>query len=138
MTRQSWSESVHSNSLCINYRMFKDTLRLEPYLNLLGAKDRIVITRFRCGNHNLPIAESRRQHNATMKTCSLCPSNKPGDEFHYILECPAFQSKRAALLQPYYWRHPDANKFMALFSSDKKTCLHRLAKLIQHITNTFP
>ena len=130
MTRQSWSESVHSNSLCINSRMFKDTLHLEPYLSLLWAKDWVIITRFCCGNHNLPIAESRwQQHNTTMKACSLCLSNKPGDEFHYILECPAFQSKHSALLQSYYWCHPDANKFMALFSSDKKMCFHQCGQI---------
>ena len=138
IAKQTWLDSAHSNSLCVNYRIFKDSLGFEPYLTLLGTKDRRVFARFRCGNHNLPITESRRQHGTFMSVCELCASNKPGDEFHYILECPAFKTQRKALLPPYYWRYPNTNRFMALFSTTNKRILHRLTRLIQHITAAFP
>ena len=138
IAKQTWSESVHTNSLCLNYRMFKSSHHFEPYLILLGSKDRTIITRFCCGNHNLPITESRREHNASLTLCTLCKNKKPGDEFHYVLECSAFQIQRAALLPSFYCRDPRANKFMALFSSSKRKLLHRLSRLIQHITSAFP
>ncbi|XP_043227986.1 uncharacterized protein LOC122384520 [Amphibalanus amphitrite] len=137
MFRQSWSDSVQSNSLCLNYRMFKDVLHAEPYLTLLDTKDRVTITRFRCGNHNLPITGSRRQHNAILNKCSLCKHNAPGDEFHYILECPAFKIQRTSLLPSYYWKRPDANKFKHLFSSDNKKLLYQLSRFIRHINASF-
>ena len=137
IAKQMWSESVHTNSLCTNYRIFKDTHGLEPYLTLVGTKDRLAMARFRCGNHKLPITESRQKHDATLSTCQLCTGNKPGDEFHYILECSAFRSQREALIPQYYYKHPDTNKFKALFSSVEKRLLHRLSRLIQHITTAF-
>ena len=58
---------------------------------------RIPITRFRCGSHNLPISERRFDGICDHHVCPLCFEDI-GDEFHYVLACPAFDTYRLKFL----------------------------------------
>ena len=96
---QDWHSTVMDSSHCYNYRIFKKELNLDTYLVNLDAKNRTCLSRFRCGNHSLPIVTGRytRVEHSERK-CPLCKSGDIGDEFHYIFHCSAFDHDRSILL----------------------------------------
>ena len=86
---QVWQSKINDSTQCINYRIFKTDVCLDQYLIKLPLSCRIALTKFRCGNHRLPVVTGRfngieRQN----RICTLCNLNKIGDEFHYLFECP--------------------------------------------------
>ena len=55
-SRQEWNFDVNNSSSCINFRLFKEELCYEKYLNILSPNLRITFTRFRCRNYSkLPV-----------------------------------------------------------------------------------
>ena len=56
---QQWNATLISSSKATFYRTIKKSFHLEPYLDLLPPKYRILITRFRTSNHRLPIETGR-------------------------------------------------------------------------------
>ena len=59
MYTQKWHEKIETNSLCLNYRIFKQYLYLEKYLIKLPFRYRMNLCKFRCGNHRLPVVTGR-------------------------------------------------------------------------------
>ena len=56
---------------------------------------RLVLCKFRLSNHKLPIERGRYSNiEREPRFCQLCNENMIGDEFHFILECPALQHLR--------------------------------------------
>ena len=75
------------------YRIIKSTFGFEKYLTELPVKNRILMTKFRCRNHRLPIeAGCRAQTQCDLRLCLHC--NDIGDEYHYLLCCPLFREER--------------------------------------------
>ncbi len=60
--KQTWRIAAESSSKGEYYVIYKDILKLEPYLLELHYKFRIWITRLRTSNHRLPIENGRRQN----------------------------------------------------------------------------
>ena len=56
---QEWEHEINRNRKCIIYRIFKDEHRFEPYLRDVNFLDRRTLSKFRMGNHKLPVTESR-------------------------------------------------------------------------------
>ena len=56
---QEWDFEVNRNRKCVAYRIFKDEIRMEPYLAKLDFVNRRALCKFRTGNHRLPVAKSR-------------------------------------------------------------------------------
>ena len=67
------------------------------------------------------------------RTCSSCNLKAVGDEFHYILQCPAFQVQRQKYLTNHYLIDPDRNKLSELFQNTNFNTLRKTAKLIAEI-----
>ena len=100
----------------------------------MDAKDRITLCKFKCGNNNLPITKGRYEGiDRNARICILCNNGKTGDEFHSLLECPAFTSDRQKLIKPYLTNRPNTAKASQLFTSKDKMSLKKLAELIQKI-----
>ena len=59
MYRQKWHDDVWNNSQCTFYRMFKDNLFFENYLEKLNSSDRINLCKFRSRAHQLPVTRNR-------------------------------------------------------------------------------
>jgi len=135
-SKQKWSAEVNRNGLCINYRIFKDSVCFENYLIMLDDRDRINLCRFRCGNHRLPINEKRYSLSNDSTSCLLCNSNQPGDEYHYTLVCPAFTQLRKKYIKRFYYIRPNTLKFKQLFNSNRKQ-LSNLARFVDVIMKTF-
>ena len=89
---------MHSNKTIV-YRIYKDTHCYENYLSKLNSKSRLALCRFRLSNHKLPIERGRFSNiKRERRFCQLCNKNMIGDEFHFILECPALQHLREHFL----------------------------------------
>ncbi len=81
---------------------FKQEIGLEYYFLELDFVDRRNLSRFRFGNHKLPIAEGCYLPVQITKYCNLCNLQDKGDELHYTLVCPAFHDFRKLYLTMYY------------------------------------
>lgn len=140
MNRQTWASEVTTNVLCTNYTKFKEDLQFEKYILQLEIPDRISLTKFRCGNHNLPISD-RRYLGAFvadgLKYCEMCNSGEIGDEYHYILKCPSIKAMREKYIDRYYYNRPTDAKFFLLFNSKVCTVQLKLVKFVKYITNLF-
>ena len=71
----------------------------EPYFDLpISFRKLKMVVQFRLGSHNLPIEQGRMARPAVprhLRRCTLCSHHAPGDERHYMLECPHFDLIRA-------------------------------------------
>ncbi|CAL4236621.1 unnamed protein product, partial [Meganyctiphanes norvegica] len=100
----------------------------------------INICKFRCRNTKIPVVilgYRNRYQPYEERMCSMCNRNEIGDEYHYILQCPTFQSHRRKLLNNYYVRNPSMNKFSQLLQSENIRIQTNLAKLIKEIRKIF-
>ena len=132
ISTQTWHNNVETNRLCLNYRIFKEENKMESYLTKLSLSERTTLARFRCGNHNLPISETRYLNEETIKVCPLCDLG-PGDELHYVLVCPIFRDYRSKFVKRYYYVRPNCLKMFQLFNSQSRLQLSNLAKFTQII-----
>ena len=140
---QEWQSQVNTMRSCTIYRSIKPYFKQEKYLMLPNIADRINICKFRCRNTKIPVVVrgyTNRNIPATAyedRVCDICDKNELGDEYHYILECPAFQNSRNRYLSEFYTRNPNMEKFVLLFQSSNVTVLSKLAKFIYEINRTF-
>ena len=88
---QVWADTVHHSGKSVCYRMFKNSINLEPYLLILPENMKNTFIKYRTSNHRLPI-ETGRWENITRseRVCTLCDKNLIGDEYHYVFECDFF------------------------------------------------
>jgi len=134
---QMWNEQLENSSKCSTYRMFKSVFELEPYFKLLPKHLALSFCQFRCSNHNLPIEKGRFLHlQRNLRVCEVCTnSQKLGDEFHYIFECPTFSVDRRKYI-PATFRRPNMINFNNLFTSDNRLTLLKLAIFVKKIMKT--
>ena len=123
-------------NITLTYRLFKDSFMPEPYLEILDAKNAIILCKFRTTNHRLPIELGRWQNiERSNRICLLCDTNDIGDEFHYILQCRYFEQNCKHLI-PSYFRNtcrPNVLKFKNIMTVTKKSYLLKLCKMIKVI-----
>ncbi len=137
MDIQNWNSEVNRNRLCTNYKIFKNEVGFEKYLVKLDTIDRINLCKFRCGNHRLPAAAERYLPMHVNKPCTLCESQDRGDEFHYILVCPAIKQIRDKYVKRYYSQRPNTVKMAQLFNVHSVKLLAALAKFVKFVMSLF-
>ena len=131
---QHWTSEINDSSKCINYRMFTQSLKLKHYLIHLSYRERCIMAKFRCRNHNLPIESGcRRGIPRNLRICDLCKKDI-GDEFHYIFNCSHFTNLRNKLIKLIYRNSPSAVNFDLLMNTTNKAQLYKLCKFIEKIT----
>ena len=135
---QEWDHELYRNRKCISYRIFKDELILEPYLSELNFVDRRALCKFRLGNHNLPVTQSRLilGGGGVDVICKLCTSGDVCDEFHTLFTCNFFADQRQKYLKKHYYSKPSTLKMYTLFNSKGKLRLN-LAKFVRCIMSAF-
>ena len=130
---QLWYRELEENSVCCNYRLFKQSFCFEEYLNLLPLSLRQSFLRFRLVNHKLPV-QQKRLHNMPREErfCTLCDSREIGDEFHYVFNCanPVLKNSRRENLQRYFLHHPNVLKFHDLMNTTSKAKLVKLSRFV--------
>ncbi len=62
---QNWSSELYTNSVCVNYRIFKTEPGIEKYLKI-NENLRTYLTKFRCRNHRLPVSSHRFNNSSRM------------------------------------------------------------------------
>ena len=122
----------HSNKGS-NYMILKDRWNQEQYLSILDDKYALDIFKFRTTNHRLPV-ETGRFYNIPYKDriCTQCHRDI-GDEFHYLLKCPAFDKDRKKFLLKQHIKHPNMMTFKNIMTSTNIKLLHNLSVLVKHI-----
>ena len=114
-------------------------LNFEPYLKLLQESQYLPILKFRSGNHKLPVETGRWENvDYAQRTCTLCRSNKLGDEFHFLFECPTFDTIRTQYIPTFYIRRPSTYKLDLLFNTKNIQLLKKLSSFILIILKSFP
>ena len=135
---QEWHTKTAESSKGKNYKLFKNDQQFEAYLKILSRKSYTSLIKFRTGNHRLPVEVGRWEGIPyTERKCTLCEKNDIGDEFHYLLICPTFDTERKTLIKPYNFRRPNILKFRELLNTRNKNVLLKLSKFVQTIMNKF-
>lgn len=140
LAKQDWLSEVHTNSKCVNYRIIKDNFGFEEYLTLLDGKKRIFLTKFRCGNHKLPVNTGRYEGILrSERICKMCTLNVIGDEYHYIMECANDDicANRKMYVNSSVFKHHNTLKMHQLFNSNNKHKLGALSTFIYCIISKF-
>ena len=135
---QHWHATLQESHKGRNYSIFKTTISLEPYLINLNRADYLNLIKFRTGNHRLPVETGRwnKVHYHDRK-CPLCNSNDVGDEMHYLLLCPFFESERKILIKKYYYKRPNTLKYKEILTINTTSQLHKLAVFVRKILSTW-
>ena len=96
--QNAFSEINNENSKLRTYKLFKTSIKQEPYLTeIKNVKDRILFSKFRLSNHKLMIEKGR--HLNISKELRLCPfcSDSIEDEIHFLIRCKTYSNHRKKL-----------------------------------------
>ena len=100
----------------------------------------IPILKFRTSNHKFPIELGRYTNRRVPycdRKCTLCTTNDLGDEFHYLLKCPFFNSKRKQYIPRYYYTNPNVLKYKELLNEVSIKTLENLSIFIKLLLKQF-
>ena len=135
---QDWHSTVTDSGACSTYKTFKSHLRFEKYLTTMNRREAIVLCRYRCGNHKLPIITGRyNKVEKNERVCPLCNTKAIGDEPHYLFTCPAFMQERSMYIDARYLEPPNAQDIEGLFTCENNTTLSNLSQFCSIIMNSF-
>ena len=124
------------SSKCTYYKYIKDKPGMAYYLTCLPHKHTLSLMKFRTANHRLPIEIGR--HTNTIRAARICPfCPSLGDEYHYVMYCPKFNTPRQRYIHTQYTNRPNMYKYHALMNTDDINQLQKLAVFISIITNAF-
>ena len=62
------------------------------------------------------------------RVCSMCNSNDIEDEFHFILQCPAYNDLRKKFLKQRYYNRPSVFKLLHRFGLAQSVACPLLAR----------
>jgi hypothetical protein len=130
---QEWQTYINKMEVLDLYNYVKDTLEMEPYLNSIASRNlRIGLTRLRISAHSLRIQTGRYgidRLERNLRVCQICNGNKIADEFHFVLNCPAFHSIRLEYIENVFRTKPSMFKFTQLLSSKKQVKYCHVSKI---------
>ena len=133
---QNWNEGITKGGKCTVYRIIKNTFGFEKYLTELPVNNRILMTKFRCRNHRLPIeAGCRAQIQRDLRLCLHC--NDIGDEYHYLLCCPLFREERKKYINVKFWKRPSTIQLEQLFKQNDYNNVLQLSLFVKVIIAKF-
>ena len=125
---------MHNSSKATYYKLFKNDIDFEEYLDKLNDGDRLIFCKFRTTNHRLIIETGRWSGvNREDRICNLCNQGLVGDEYHYLLECIYFNDERKTYLRDEYCQRPDVNKFNLIMNCHNITELKKICQFIKII-----
>lgn len=121
---QRWFSGIDTSDLCTTYRSFKRNFEFEPYLIQLPESMRTFLCKFRVSNHKLPVETGRHARIVIpryQRYCTLCNSEKLGDEYHLFFECtsPDIIALRNKYIPSFYLSRPSLSKLGSLFQNQK-------------------
>ena len=124
---QNWSAKLDNSSKGLNYRLFKDTIKIEPYLLKVPPRFYLHFAKLRTGNHRFPCERGRWLGlEINDRECNLCDLHEVGDVFHYVLICPFFKNERQKYINKYYYTSTNVLKFKELLNSENELQLRNI------------
>jgi hypothetical protein len=131
--KQEWHQTVENSPKCTSYRLFKEDWGLAKYLLVLPRKNRIVSCKFRASNHKLAIEKGRhRGIPRHERICNNCTSNSLGDEFHFLIECPALRRLRTRYIPLAGLYARNVLTFRNILTDERYDSMLRLSQFIKH------
>ena len=131
---QHWSSKLQVSSKGTHYALFKDNISLERYITILHGENLLNMFKFRTCNHKFPIEKGRWENiELSDRKCELCQKNDIGDNFHYLLICPLFDSQRKLFIESYYYKRPNVLKYKELLNITNERKLRKLSLFMQHL-----
>ena len=131
---QEWRLRLESSTRASFYQEYKTSFQYSPYLSFIKVKGhRIALCRLLTSSHSLHVESGRWRRNPVLprerRFCYNCPG-KVEDEFHFILECPAYNMLRRQLIPRYYRDHPSMFKLIHFFNEGAEKEIIGLAKYV--------
>ena len=133
---QTWKDNISQSSRGNTYRLYKEQLYFESYINKLPEKLWTKILKFRTSNHYLRV-ETGRWNNIRIEFV------------HYVMQWTLatssiifsfaifFITQRVQLIHPYYYTLLSIYKFRELMENKRISTLKKLACFINIINNEF-
>ena len=126
-----WKVTLDNSSKCLFYKNYKPRLVLEPFFQNLPERFAIALVKFRCNNHKLPIEQGRKFGIPREdRVCRKCNMNVVGDEFHLIMECPAYLVERLQYVPRRFRLIKSTYNFCKLMGDKSKQVNLKLAKFL--------
>ena len=101
LNEQEWREAIANKPKLRTYRLFKNDLYLEDYVqHRFHRKKRSLLAQFRLGILPLHI-ETGRYTNTPIdqRICKICDFGEIENEYHFIMTCPEYESARIELFE---------------------------------------
>ncbi|MCG8048238.1 MAG: reverse transcriptase family protein [Candidatus Thiodiazotropha endolucinida] len=129
---QSWHSRINDSSRALFYRSIA-TFQFQPYLEKINiSKFSTALSRLRVSSHRLSVESGRwvRPNSIPLseRKCILC--NTLEDEYHFVLECPAYDDLRKVYIPKYYRNNPSMFKFIDLINSTSEGRIRKLSVYI--------
>ena len=135
---QDWGSELLCSRKLRTYRIFKNTLSYEAYLNLPPYL-RVPLAKLRASAHRLRIETGRYTLPTPTpleeRTCASCGVLE--DEVHFLINCQSYNGKarmdlfqRCAILNPSFFFMDSTNRFTSIMSSRDPTLICLLAKFV--------
>ena len=135
---QTWSHDLQKSSKGLHYALFKANIGLESYLTKLDGANLLNMFKFRTCNHRFPVEVGRCDDtDLDSRKCELCLKNDIGDNFHYLLICPAFENHRKRFISPYFFIRPNVIKYKELLNITSEPKLKKLSMFMKILINHF-
>ena len=128
------------------YRLFKQTIHYEPYLNLKLSKNIMKkYSQFRLSAHKLNIEtarhirtskDQRNQQKLIARKCTKCQLNEDEDEFHFLMICSKYDDERTIFLEEIYKDNKNTRSlsmkemFIWLLSNEDDRICNRLVRFV--------
>ena len=132
----TWNTNLIMKNICNSYRMYKVVYVMEEYLVKSSKKNRIMLSKLRACNNNLPIIEGRyRNISKEERICNMCENNFVGDEFHMLFVCQNenIVRLRNMYIPEYYKNRPSLYKYGLLIQTTSCKTLNNLALFLQAV-----
>ena len=134
-----WKAEFAESTKGETYRLFKDKMEFEKYLDLPNRKERVSLTKFRVSDHKLGIEEGRRctpKIPREQRTCIMC-TNDIDSEHHFLMKCKLFPHTELLNKTVEKCLHfnslDDSQKFIYLMSQDDPDLTLSLSKSIHKV-----
>jgi hypothetical protein len=135
---QTWHASKENSSVLEVLNTIKHTFEYESYLDKIPNTLRFYLTRIRISAHSLRVQTGRYEQNRTprdRRVCLCCNNGVLENEYHFIIQCTAFDECRSKYIDPYFHEHGNIHKFRELLSLKDKNTAIKLALFIKEALN---
>ena len=126
---KKWFSSIRNSNQLIVYKELKQSFEFEDYLLYTSCRqNRVILTKLRISAHSLRVETgryaSRQRLDRNQRICNYCNKNVIEDEYHFIMECQAYDLIRKKYIKKYYITRSNMFKLVQLFTSSKRNVLN--------------